>query len=245
MNEDGYNPTLGGERFKLAANFKYEKFNQDQIAAVFKKISVGGNDQKTLRSRFKYLSYGEMEKVARHLGIDTDWFFSPPDEFDPGEFRRAIENAGKSDGKKPVIKNDGQDTKLQKPFKTPFMARAIPTDFCKRAEIQDNLKTAVLAQLDAKESKKADNSEGDSIYAPIVLSGSGGFGKTTIATALCHDEEIRRRFEDGVLWVELGENLKDPTEKIEGLINIIGGEGRVSMEMPILLQLNWQSSYQI
>jgi len=39
-----------------------------------------------------------------------------------------------------------------------------------------------------------------------ALHGGGGFGKTTLARALCLDEEVRFRFDDGVLWVTLGEN---------------------------------------
>ena len=34
----------------------------------------------------------------------------------------------------------------------------------------------------------------------------GGFGKTTLAAALCHDDEVQTAFDDGVLWVTLGEN---------------------------------------
>jgi hypothetical protein len=33
--------------------------------------------------------------------------------------------------------------------------------------------------------------------------GAGGFGKTTIAAELCHDEDIVENFDDGILWVTL------------------------------------------
>lgn len=41
---------------------------------------------------------------------------------------------------------------------------------------------------------------------PIIaaLQGGGGFGKTTLAQALCHHPRIRQRFPDGILWIELG-----------------------------------------
>ncbi|MGX1777344.1 NB-ARC domain-containing protein [Nocardia brasiliensis] len=40
---------------------------------------------------------------------------------------------------------------------------------------------------------------------PVVdLHGGGGFGKTTIAAAMCHHPRIVERFPDGVLWVTLG-----------------------------------------
>ncbi|HEY0753489.1 MAG TPA: NB-ARC domain-containing protein [Ktedonobacteraceae bacterium] len=38
-----------------------------------------------------------------------------------------------------------------------------------------------------------------------ALRGAGGFGKTTLALALCHDAEIQAAFPDGILWIELGE----------------------------------------
>ena len=37
------------------------------------------------------------------------------------------------------------------------------------------------------------------------ISGMGGSGKSTIASALCHDEEIRRHFEK-IFWVHIGDN---------------------------------------
>src|SRR5688500_210641 len=39
-------------------------------------------------------------------------------------------------------------------------------------------------------------------------SGRGGFGKTTLAVALCHDDDIITAFDDGVLWATLGEAPK-------------------------------------
>src|SRR5690606_11547749 len=38
-----------------------------------------------------------------------------------------------------------------------------------------------------------------------ALKGAGGFGKTTLAAALCHDEDVQTVFDEGVLWVTLGE----------------------------------------
>ncbi len=38
-----------------------------------------------------------------------------------------------------------------------------------------------------------------------ALAGAGGFGKTTLAAALCHDEDILENFDDGILWVTLGQ----------------------------------------
>src|SRR5262249_35096752 len=38
-----------------------------------------------------------------------------------------------------------------------------------------------------------------------ALTGAGGFGKTTLAAALCHDDDILQNFDDGILWVTLGQ----------------------------------------
>ncbi len=38
-----------------------------------------------------------------------------------------------------------------------------------------------------------------------ALKGAGGYGKTTLAQALCHDAEIIAAFPDGIEWVTLGE----------------------------------------
>ena len=38
-----------------------------------------------------------------------------------------------------------------------------------------------------------------------ALQGAGGYGKTTLAIALCHEERIVDAFEDGVLWTTLGQ----------------------------------------
>jgi hypothetical protein len=38
-----------------------------------------------------------------------------------------------------------------------------------------------------------------------ALRGAGGYGKTTLARALIHDVRVRGAFDDGILWITLGE----------------------------------------
>ena len=38
-----------------------------------------------------------------------------------------------------------------------------------------------------------------------ALQGAGGFGKTTLAAAICHDDDVITAFDDGILWATLGE----------------------------------------
>jgi WD40 repeat protein len=51
----------------------------------------------------------------------------------------------------------------------------------------------------------AENEEAVAIGPSIGLQGEGGIGKTVLAVALAHDEELRRNFPDGVFWVTVGE----------------------------------------
>jgi len=44
------------------------------------------------------------------------------------------------------------------------------------------------------------------IAVNITLHGAGGLGKSTLAMALCHEEDIVGSFDDGLLWVTLGQN---------------------------------------
>lgn len=39
-----------------------------------------------------------------------------------------------------------------------------------------------------------------------ALQGGGGFGKTTLAQAICHDERVIAAFPDGILWVTIGQS---------------------------------------
>ena len=63
--------------------------------------------------------------------------------------------------------------------------------------------------------------------SPIAITtsslGPGGFGKTTLAKDLCRDPEIQEAFDDGILWVTLGEkpNVRDALAK---LYNALTGE---------------------
>jgi WD40 repeat protein len=79
--------------------------------------------------------------------------------------------------------------------RVPFMAPDLPEIFIERPDEFGRLKNLLLT-ADRKEP----------VAITTALSGAGGFGKTTLAAALCHDEEIIQNFDDGVLWVTLGEH---------------------------------------
>ena len=57
-----------------------------------------------------------------------------------------------------------------------------------------------------------------------ALRGAGGFGKSTLANAVCTDDRIKRAFPDGIFWVDLGEKVDFPSiaEKINHLLRDLG-----------------------
>ncbi len=96
--------------------------------------------------------------------------------------------------------------------RVPFMVEELPDDFILRSGQAQQLKSLLLDQND------------NPIITTIALHGMGGYGKTTLAKILCHDEDIRQAFDDGILWVTLGENPGDLTGYVVDLIEILSGE---------------------
>ena len=54
------------------------------------------------------------------------------------------------------------------------------------------------------------HSVGGTVGMATALRGAGGFGKTTLATQICHSEVVRAHFTDGIVWVSLGEQVRGP-----------------------------------
>jgi WD40 repeat protein len=78
--------------------------------------------------------------------------------------------------------------------RVPFMAPDLPPYFVERPAEYEALKNLLLT-ADLRQP----------VAITTALSGAGGFGKTTLAAALCHDEDIVENFEDGILWITLGQ----------------------------------------
>jgi hypothetical protein len=57
------------------------------------------------------------------------------------------------------------------------------------------------------------------------LAGAGGFGKTTLASWVCHQPEIDRRYPGGLLWVTVGQDVHGPdlAEKVNDLAFALSG----------------------
>jgi WD40 repeat protein len=91
------------------------------------------------------------------------------------------------------------------------MAPDMPDGFVARAS---EYETAKAKLLDAR---------GDAVAITAALRGAGGYGKTVLANALCHDPDIQEAFFDGILRVELGETPNDLLGLISDLIKMITG----------------------
>ena len=88
--------------------------------------------------------------------------------------------------------NDLQKT--DRPPNVPFMPPDMPEHFVERPDHFN----ALVEQL-------LDDERDNPVAITTSLTGAGGFGKTTLAAAICHDEDVQTAFDDGVLWVTLGE----------------------------------------
>ncbi|HEY1349751.1 MAG TPA: toll/interleukin-1 receptor domain-containing protein [Ktedonobacteraceae bacterium] len=88
-----------------------------------------------------------------------------------------------------------------------FQARDLPREYVPRLKAFEQIKQLLLT------------APGRHMTAlTTALRGAGGFGKTTLALALCHDVEVQAAFPDGILWVELGAHPRDPRDLLESLL---------------------------
>jgi hypothetical protein len=107
---------------------------------------------------------------------------------------------------------------LRKPYerrRVPFTAPAKPEHYVERPGIFQRAKALLLRESDADQE--------NTVALTTAFRGGGGFGKTTLAIALCHDPEVRERFDDGVLFIVLGEQ-PDIVALLNDQIALISGE---------------------
>jgi len=78
--------------------------------------------------------------------------------------------------------------------RVPFMVEDLPENFVERSCEFNELVFCIL-----------DEEHEDAVAITAALRGAGGYGKTTLARALCHDERISEAFYDGILYVSLGD----------------------------------------
>ena len=107
--------------------------------------------------------------------------------------------------------------------RVPFMVEDLPADYVPRPR-----------EFNALIEKLLDQQREEPAAIIAALRGAGGYGKTTMAKAICHDPRIRETF-GGVLWVTLGENPGNLVGKIEDLIYALSNErpGFTSIEAAV------------
>ena len=95
----------------------------------------------------------------------------------------------------------------------PFMVETLPVDFIPRpAELEPLLKCLLAPQ------------HSEAVALTTALRGAGGYGKTTLAQAICHDKRVQEAFPSGVLWVTLGERPRNLEGMVEDFVYKLSGE---------------------
>ena len=106
------------------------------------------------------------------------------------------------------------NTKCDTP-RVPFMCDDLPDNFVNRPDEFEDIINQILN--DERE---------EPVAITAALRGAGGFGKTTLARAICHDDRVQQAFDDGILWVTLGEDVSQSEliSKLLDLIETLSGE---------------------
>jgi hypothetical protein len=108
-----------------------------------------------------------------------------------------------------VLRGDGRTKRA------PYMPGDLPADFVPRPAEYAALKAAVLAEAPEK-----------TVALTTALRGAGGYGKTTLASYLCRDLDVRFEFSDGIVRAEVGKERNDVTGLISDLIEKLDPEGK-------------------
>ncbi|MBN8656007.1 MAG: hypothetical protein J0M11_09745 [Anaerolineae bacterium] len=93
----------------------------------------------------------------------------------------------------------------------------LPSNYIERAE---KLRDAISA-LTNRAANNSGGSKTNTTALTVALKGAGGFGKSTLAIAVCANKTVIDAFPDGIFWVELGENIKNKTQIVEKLNHLL------------------------
>jgi hypothetical protein len=115
-----------------------------------------------------------------------------------------------------VLRGDGRTNRA------PYMPGDLPADFVPRPTEYAALKAAVLAEAPDK-----------TVALTTALRGAGGYGKTTLASCLCRDPDVRFEFSDGIVRVVVGKEHGDVTGLVSDLIETLDQSGQALGAAPL------------
>jgi hypothetical protein len=156
----------------------------DQVEFMVLLMSASVIDSETVRREWGY---------AREQGVCVYPVKAPNETFHPELLPRWMRKAHFYDLDKEWEKLVRH---LQNPcqaLRVPFMVPDLPHPFVQRSVEFEALRQRLLGP------------DREPAAIKTSLTGAGGFGKTTLAAAVCHDPDVINAFDDGVLWVTLGE----------------------------------------
>lgn len=104
------------------------------------------------------------------------------------------------------LRSSGKDNRV------PFMPPDLAENYVARPEHFESVMLYLL-----------DESRENPLPVTTAIQGVGGFGKTTLACVICHDSKIISAFDDGILWVSLGET-PDIQSQLSKLFAALTGE---------------------
>jgi hypothetical protein len=96
-----------------------------------------------------------------------------------------------------------------------YMQGYLSADYVPREAEIEALKAAVLAEAPDR-----------TVALTTALRGAGGYGKTTLANALCREPDVLFEFSDGILRVEIGKDRIDVTGLVSDLIEKLDPDGK-------------------
>ena len=111
-----------------------------------------------------------------------------------------------------------------------LMAPKPPADFVARPIEYNALRALLLADGNAP------------VGITAAIRGAGGYGKTTLAQALCHDPTIIEHFTDGIFWVELAQEPGELTGRVLNLqyLRQLGMKNSVTLNCQNLSAIRFQ-----
>ena len=187
----------------IAANVKDERgdlvFSGE---AAYKKLmtAVYKAFQVSLFPELATIAKGKREKLGAWLKAEFERRAAVQGEGRSPLQPDALSKSGMKPGVRAAVQEEGRSplqpdalSKLGMKPGAPLPGVRLPDNFVARTGALEALKGMLLAE-DSRNSVMS------------VIAGFGGVGKSVLATAIVLDAEVQGRFEDGILWVTLGQN---------------------------------------